>query len=139
MGAIQGSFNQLLGIAAVGTATVGKQIGEHKLEEQRLNEESGKLDKELDVAEQRARETQTKMQDYIAGGGDKRRKAYIALKRQQEEQTRQVNDFAERIKLLNEKTELERGQFLGGIFGANKALKKSIKFNREIDEVVEGE
>lgn len=139
MGAIQGNFNQLLGITAVATATVGKQIGEHKLEQQRLNEESAKLDKELDVAEGEARETQTKMQDYIAGGGDKRKKAYIALKRQQAAQETQLNEFAERIKLLNEKAELERGQFLGGVFGANKALKKSIKFNREVDDIVEGE
>ena len=33
MGYIQDKFNQLLGIGAIGMATVGKEVGQHKIEQ----------------------------------------------------------------------------------------------------------
>ena len=165
MGTIQNSFNQLLGIAAIGSKVVGAEIGEHKANQVALQKEGAKLDKEMTVAQEEAKGLETNMQtvsneieDVKKNGmpnyvGDKRRKeyrdakneyldkkqaAYDELKKQYEDKETQVSGFAERVKLLKEKEYMEEARFKKGLFGLKGAQKKSEAFNKEVDEIVGG-
>lgn len=139
MGYIQDKFNQLLGIGAIGMATVGKEMGQHKMEQNKLANEGDKLDKELDKAIDETSVIESQMADYENAGGDKRLKAYRSLKTQLGEKQVQMEGFAERIKNLKERELIEENRFKKGLFGMNKTFEKSKAFNKEVDDIVRGE
>lgn len=139
MGVIQNAFNQMLTMGAAAGAVVGREIGSHKMEQQKLAKEGEQLDAEMTKAEKEAGVIENQMTEYETAGGDKRLKAYRSLKTQLGEKQTQLEGFAERMKVLKEKELTEEGKFKKGVFGMNKAFKQSKEFNEKVDKIVRGE
>ena len=138
MGAIQSSFNQLLGIGAIATKAVGSEIAGHKQESIALKHEEENIVKDISVAEKKAQELETKKAAMDQSGVDKRTKAYRSLVREMDNMNVQIKEFAERRKSLYERATMEESRFRKGLFGTKSALKKIDTYNKEVDAIVGG-
>lgn len=129
MGVIQNSFNQLLGIGAIATNTVGKEIGAQHQKAIEMSKEANEL-KNTRKVRQEFFDTVQKINDFEY---DRRTKPYRALQRELDSKYKQVKDWQDRRMLLTENSIRETEKFKHGIFGINRAEKEIEQF-RKVDK-----